>query len=138
MFVHAIKRGHGCVRVSSPTKSPVYSYVCVCVLEAPPEICVCVSEHGRPRTRWVVYERVSVIITPHQQRLVCVCMYMHANTAEGLRLHKAVILLLIMKQFVLKIVPCSITTAPCNLLSSPHKENYSQDTLTNCVLSSKG
>ena len=79
---------------------------------------------------------------------MCVCVWHHhstidsylcvyANIAECLQLHKAVILLLIMKNFVLKVVLHSHTTTPCNFLSSPLKENHSQDTLTICI-NSKG
>ena len=62
--------------------------------------------------------------------LVCVCMYMYDNTAERLRLNKAVSLLLFMKYFILIIFSYSHTTTPCNIHSSPQKENYSQNTLT--------
>ena len=53
MFLQAIKRGYGCVYVcvSSLNKSPVHSYLCVCVcngsapgsaIKKRPEVCVCV------------------------------------------------------------------------------------------------
>ena len=42
-----------------------------------------------------------------RQLLVCLCMHMYVYTAERLQLHKAVILLMIMKYFVLKIVSYS-------------------------------
>ena len=60
-----------------------------------------------------------------RQLLVCVCLCMYANIAECLQLHKAVILQLIMRYFVLKIVSYSHATTQCNLLSSPLKENHS-------------
>ena len=69
---------------SSSTLSPVGSYLRVYVMEAP----LVVPKRGTP-----VFSR---------QVLVCVCMYMYANTAERLRLQKAVSLLSIMKYFVLK------------------------------------
>ena len=101
--------------VSSSTKSPVDSYLCVCVCvcvcyQSTPgravnarTICVCVRAHVRLR----VGMSVCMCVCPAsslscQQLLVCVCVYMNANTAERLRLHKAVILLLIRKYFVLK------------------------------------
>ena len=92
-----------------------------------PQMCVCVrlctrkikGEHG---CIYVCVCRLSSL--SRRQLLVCECIYMCANTAERLRLHKAVILLLIMLYVVLKIV-YSQTTTPCNLLSSPHKENHS-------------
>ena len=54
-------------------------------------------------------------------------MYKYVNTTERLRLHKALILLLIMKHFVLKIVSYSHTTTPRNIINkqsaanAPHK-----------------
>ena len=107
----------------------------------PRRVCVCVCAHVRSRVGIGVCMCVCVCPASslsHQQLLVCVCVYMYANTAEQLRLHKAVIILLIMKYFVLKIVSYCRTTTPCNLLSSPLKENHSRDTLTNCVSNSKG
>ena len=86
---------------------------------------------------------VSIIITL-LPTVTCVCMYvciyMYANIATPLNdcdYIRAVILLLIMKYFVLKIVSYSHTTTPGNLLSSPHKEIHSQNTLTNCASSSE-
>ena len=60
---------------------------------------------------------VSVSSLSSRQPLVGVCMYMHVNTAERLRLHKVVILLLITKNFVLKIVSYSHTTTLCNFIN---------------------
>ena len=57
--------------------------------------------------------QVCVIITLTS---TATCISSYTNTAERLRLHKAVILLLIMKYFVLKIVSYSHTTKPGNLL----------------------
>ena len=100
-----------CMCVSSSTKSPVDSFVCVCVCyQSTPgravyarTICVCVRAHVRLR----VGMSVCMCVCPasslsRQQLLVCVCVYMYANIVERLRLQKAVILLLIMKYFVLK------------------------------------
>ena len=102
-----------CMCVSSSIKSPVDSYLCVCVCvlskhswkgcKCAHHMCVCVRAHVRLR----VGMSVCMYVCPasslsRQQLLVCVCVYMYANTAERLRLHKAVILLLIMKYFVLK------------------------------------
>ena len=81
--------------------------VCVCYRSTPGRAvnartrCVCVRAHVRLRVG------TSVCVCPasslsRQQLLVCVCVYMYANTAERLRLHKTVILRLIMKYFVLK------------------------------------
>ena len=50
------------------------------------------------------------------QLLVCVCMYMYVNTARWSQLHKAIILLLIIKYFVLEIFSYSQTNKPCNLI----------------------
>ena len=66
--------------------------------------------HARSR----VGMRVCMCLSP---LLVWVCMYMYVNAVERLRLHKAVILLLIMKYFVLKIVSYSHKTTPCNLIN---------------------
>ena len=46
----------------------------------------------------------------NKQLLVSVCMYMHIHTVERLQQHQAVILLLIMKYFELKIFLHSRTT----------------------------
>ena len=119
-----------CMCVSSSTKSPVDSYLCVCYRSTPGRAvnartrCVCVRAHIRLR----VGMSVCMCVCPasslsRQQLLVCVCVYMYANTAEQLRLHKTVILLLIMKYFVLKMILYSHTTAPCNLLSSSRKKS---------------
>ena len=91
-----------------------------------PDVCVC-SCTRKIKDRHVY---VCMCVCPAsslswQQLLVCVCVYMYVNTAERLRLHKAVILLLIMKYFVLKMASNSHTTAPCNLLSSPCKKKMS-------------
>ena len=69
---------------------------------------------------------------------VCVRMYMYINTAKWLRLHKAILLQLIMKRFALKIVSYSTT---CNLINKQSannstKRNSLTDTLANCVSSS--
>ena len=118
-----------CMCVSSSTKSPVDSYLCVCVLskhfwkgrKCAHQMCVCSC------TRKIKGGHECVCVCPaswlsRQQLLVCVCVYMYANTAEWLRLHKAVILLLIMKYFVLKMISYSHTTAPCNFLSNSRKK----------------
>ena len=92
-------------------------------------VCMCVS--GIITLPSYVKSRVSmgvcICVCPasslyRRQLLVCVCMCMCANIAECLQLHKAVILLLIMKYFALKIVSYSHTTTLCNLLSSPLKK----------------
>ena len=68
------------------------------IKQAPRDVCVCLY------TREIKWRLGCVCLSSslsRRQLLVCVCMYMYANTAERLRLHKAVILLLIMKYFVL-------------------------------------
>ena len=121
--------------VPSSNTSPVHSHLCVCngstpesyIKGAPRDVCLC-THKIKGRHGWVFLSSS----LSHRQLLVCV-MYMYANTAEWLQLHKAVILLLVIKYFVLKIVSYSHTTTPYNLLSSPHKESPSQDTPTNCI-----
>ena len=63
----------------------------------------CVLVHARSRMGIGACMRVSIVFTL-QYRVACVCMYvyMYVNTAGQLQLCKAVILLLIMKNFVLK------------------------------------
>ena len=147
------------VCVLSSTKSPVNRYLCLCVC-----MCVWVCNGSAPRSAKRGAQRdVCVVCSAHvsskvgmsvcmcaclssslyrRQLLVClcvyICMHMYANTAKRLRVYKAVILQLNMQYFALKIVSYSYATTKCNLLTSPHKENHLQDTLTNCVLSSKG
>ena len=59
-----------------------------------------------------------------QQLLVCVCVYMYANTAEQLRLHKAVILLLTMKYFVLEYrIPIQLHHATFSVAHAKNKSN---------------
>ena len=120
VLCNAIKRGHGyeylyvCVIIKQISSRQLLVCVCVCVCnrnapgsaikEAPRDVCVCVcvclctrkikDRHG------CVY--VCHHYSPVDSFCVCVWMYMHANTAERLWLHNAVILLLIMKYFVLK------------------------------------
>ena len=126
-----MKRGHRCVYVCVIINqiSSRQLLVCVCYQSTPGTavnartICVCVRAHVRLR----VGMSVCMCVCPasslsRQQLLVCVCVYMYANTAEWLRLHKTVILLLIMKYFVLKMISYSHTTALCNFLSSPRKK----------------
>ena len=119
VYVQAIKRGHEyrCVCVSLSNKSPVDSWVCarVCVCacvcnrsasenaikEAPRDVCVCVCLC----TRKIKDRHGYVYVCHHHSPVDCflcvyVCSYVYANTAEWLWLHKAVILLLIMKYFV--------------------------------------
>ena len=114
MFLQAIKRGHGykcvlCVMINQISSRQLLLCVCVCYQSTPGRavnahtICVCVRAHVRLR----VGMSVCMCVRPasslsRQQLLVCVCVNMYANTAERLRLHKAVILLLIMKYFVIK------------------------------------
>ena len=95
MCVQAMKRGYRCVYVcyQSTTGRAVNART----------ICVCVRAHVRLR----VGMSVCMCVCPasslsRQQLLVYVCVYMYANTAERLQLHKAVNLLLIMKYFALK------------------------------------
>ena len=76
-------------------------------------VCVYVRHHHSP-------------VNSYLCAYVCICMLTPLNDCD----YKAVILLLIMKYFVLKMISYSHTTAPCNLLSSPLKENHSQDTHT--------
>ena len=107
---------------SSSTKSPEDSYL-VCIYwkwswnsnkSRPPRCtCLCTREQG-----WV-WVFVCYFSSPIDSYLcVCICMYMYVNTTERLRFHKAVILLLIMKYFVLKTIFYSHTTTPCNLIKS--------------------
>ena len=120
--------------MSWKTKSPVDSYLCVCVCvcvcnESTPgkavnrahQMCLCLCTHKIKGGHECVYMRVSSSLS-HQKLLVYLCICSYTNTAEGLRLHKAVTLLLIMKYFVLKMISYSHTTAPCNLLSNPRKK----------------
>ena len=125
-------------------------WVCACACHHPPKISsrqllvsVCNGRASGSAIRGTPREACVFVHTKDQgwasgcvlsslsrrQLLVCVCI-----TAERLWLHKAVVLLLIMKYIVLN----SHTTTPCNILNNTHKENNSQDTLTNCVSSSKG
>ena len=74
------------------------------LLEARPEMCVCVSAHIRSRVGMGVCVCVCHPHSPINSYLcvyVCICMYMYANTAEQFQQHKAVRLLCIMKYFVL-------------------------------------
>ena len=128
--------------LSSSTKSPVYSYLCVYVMEAflkvlkrstPRDVCLCTQDQARVGMG-VLY--VCLIFTLQKTYL----WYMYVNTAKRLRLHKAFSLLLIMKYFVLKIVSHSYTITPCNLANNsppiaPHKQNHPQDSLTNWIAS---
>ena len=111
--VQAMKRRYRCVYVCVIINqiSSRKLLVCVCYQSTPGRdvnartICVCVRAHVRLR----VGMSVCMCVCPasslsRQQLLVCVCVYMYANTAERLRLHKAVILLLIMNYFVLNMV----------------------------------
>ena len=84
-----------CVCVIIKQISSTQLLVCVCVIEAllevlykkHPKMCVCLYTckiKGR-------YEYVCVIVTlPSTASCVYVCVCMYANTAEQLRLHKAV------------------------------------------------
>ena len=125
-----------CMCVSSSTNSPVDSYLCVCVCvcyQSTPgravnerTICVCVRAHVRLR----VGMSVCMCVCPtsslsRQQLLACVCVYMYTNTAERLRLHKAVILLLIMKYFVLKWyrIPIQLHHATFSVAHAKNKAN---------------
>ena len=126
--VQTMKRGYGygcvyvCVIINQISSRQLL--VCVCYRSTPGRAvnarnrCVCVRAHVRLRVGMSVCPASSL---SRQQLLVCVCVYMYANTAKRLRLHKTVILLLIMKYFVLKMISYSHTTAPWNLLSSPRK-----------------
>ena len=109
VFCQTIKRGcgYGCVCLSPSTKS----LVSVCngsnlesanKRRAPRCMCACArkiqDEYG------CVYVRVCHFPSPINSYLgVCVYMYMYVNTTERMRLQKAVVLVLIMKYFVLKI-----------------------------------
>ena len=110
--VQAMKRGYRCVYVCVIINQISSRQLLVCVwYQSTPgravnarTVCVCVHAHVRLR----VGISVCICVCPasslsRQQLLECVCVYMYANTAERLRLHKAVILLLIMKYFVLKL-----------------------------------
>ena len=61
---------------------------------------------------------------------MCVCMYTYVNNAERLRLHKAVILVLIMKYFVVKnlVHPHNYTVQPYQQVLCQYKEKHPQDT----------
>ena len=105
-----------CVCVCHHQTNLQYTAACVCNRSAPGSAIrggprdVCVCAHVRSRVGMGVCVCVCVCLSSslsRRQLLVCVCMYMYANTAERLRLHKAVILLLFMKYLVLKIVSYS-------------------------------
>ena len=106
-----------------PTLQQTATCVCVCIGSDPgiaPQmcVCVCVFVHSYVRSRvgmgvWMcvrvwhphspsyVKSRVSMGVCPASSLpsiATCVCMCMYANIAECLQLHKAVILLLFMKQ----------------------------------------
>ena len=80
--------------------------MCVCNESAPESAKTdaprdeCVFVHVRASLGMGVCMCVSSSLSS-RQLLVSVCMYMYANAAEWLQLHKAFILLLIMKYFVL-------------------------------------
>ena len=96
-----------CECVCAHARSRVGMGVCMCVRvrhHHSPQLRKIKGKHGCVCTASSLYSR---------QLLVCVCMCMYANIAECLQLHKAVIFLLIMKYFVLKIVSHSHTTTPC-------------------------
>ena len=130
-----------CVCLSSSTKSPVDSYLCVYVMEAllevlkkdaspsPIHVCQCTRDQA-----WV-WLCVCIIFTL-LQTTTCVCMYMYVETAEQIQLHKVVIVLLIMKYFEVKIVSylvqlyhatltCNLT--PCNLKTSATERKSSTE-----------
>ena len=114
--------------VSSSTKSLVDSYLCVCngstsgrTVNGAHQMCVCSCSCKIKCGYECVYMCVSSSLS-REQLLVCVCICSYTNTAERLRLHKAVILLFIIKYFVLKIALYYHTTTPDNLLCSPHKD----------------
>ena len=127
MSVQAIKRGYGygcvyvCVIINQISSRQLLVCVCVCYRSTPGRavnartVCVCVRVHVRLRVEMSVCMCVCPASSLSRQQLL---VYMYANTAERLRLHKTAILLLIMKYFVLKMISYSHTTAPCNLLSS--------------------
>ena len=118
------------VYLSSSTKSPVDSYLSVYVMEAlldmlkrgeprlPRCTCVCARKIKGECGRVHVYESVCHLHSTADSYLcVYVCSYMYVNIAERLWLHKAVILLLIIKYFVLKIVSCFHTSTLCNIFN---------------------
>ena len=107
-----IKRGSVYVGLSSSTKSPVDSYLCVYVMEAllevikwgaPRDVAMCVyARELKPRYGCVSARVCLSSSLSNRQLFVCVSVYMHINTTERLQLHQADILLLIMKYFVSK------------------------------------
>ena len=99
--------------------------------EARPKMyaCLCMRDHG-----WVWPYGCEYVSVCHLPSLVnnylCICMYMHINTAKRLHLHKAVILLLIMKYFVLKIASHFHTTTQCNLINKQSANSPIQKKIT--------
>ena len=96
--------------LSSSTKFPVDSYLYAYVIEgllevlkwgAPPRCVLGTRGYGCVCVRVSSYFQVDIYLC------VYVCIWLYINTAERLRLHKAVILLLRMESFVLKIVQYS-------------------------------
>ena len=69
------------------------------------DVRVCLSTRDQGRI-WVCFSAISRLQyrEPHVCVFVCICNFTYVNTTERLQLHKAVIVLLIMKCFVLKIV----------------------------------
>ena len=96
-----------CMCVSSLNKSPVHSYLCVCVCvmkcswecyKRSAQRCMSVCAHIRSRVGMGVCMGVCMCAyvcvchhhSPVDKLLVSAWKYMYANTAERLRLHKAV------------------------------------------------
>ena len=57
---------------------------------------------------------------------LCVYVCRHVNTTKRLQLHRAFILLLIIQQFVLKMLSYSHTTTPCNLINKQSANSSTQ------------
>ena len=119
VFVQAIKRRYGCVYVSViinqiSSRQLLVSAFNESAYERQASRCMsgCASKIKR-EYGWLY---VFVIFTL-QWAATCMCMYKYVNTVELLRLHKAVILLLIMKYFLLKNSHIhSHTITPCNFI----------------------
>ena len=113
------------VYLSSSTKSPVDSNLSVYVIEAILEVltrgapprCMCICAREFKSGYGCVCVCLSFSLAIDGYLCVCVWMYMYVKLAERLQLHKAVILLLFMKNFILSIVSYYHSTIPCKLIN---------------------
>ena len=131
------ERGYGCVYVclSSSTKSVhVMEAILKVLIRGPPrDVRLCTRDQG-----WV-WVCVSVFVCHFPSPVdsyvcICVCMYMYVKIAKRLRLHKAVILPLIMKYYVLKsLIQTRLNHATLSVSSLPTapQKNHSLNIFTN-------